>query len=636
MIEPIKVTLTTQAETALKRHLKDRIMALSDGLKPLFETNLPMWRRMYEAQPLEKVRDFPWHGSSNLIVPIIAIHSDTLLARVMAGVHKVRPLWLAQIVGHADAEGDEIREAWETYLQYVGIEPDELDMYRVEEEWFGETIRYGTSTLKIPHVVETEDAIIAGDGLGTTPSFVKDTKYRGPRPEKLEFHKFLIEPGAKTLAKSDIKIHIRTLQKWELMERRFSNVYDAAKVDSILGQPDRTSPDFVQQQRETDANARTSSTYGYAEWDIYECWLAWRAPNQKYAPRITVWYHKNSDTILKAFYDQYPICPFIGARLLYRDDSYHGYGFCEVLAPFQEEVSEIHNERRDNSTVANTRVWRVDPNSKLHQGYSIYPSAMLPAVAGEIEALDPGAISAMVIDEERLTLDLAERRSGVSPPMQGYGAGTNTKRGVYTAMGTLSLLQEGNRRTDLTIADMRYAHQQAGRVISAIYSYFGLDETKLAAFGAMGQRIKAATQLIKEGKLILPIYSPTASVNREVEKQNDLLLTQVMARHYGMIGQLIQQTQNSTLPDPLKKYCAAVIEASDRLMKRILRHFDHEDVDSLIPAVELGGPNAAGGRRNLSVVPPAQLGAAVAPNPGGGPVQGVPPGLAGAGRPGLT
>lgn len=593
MIAPKPIPLTTSSRAALSQHLYTRVTALKDSLRTLHETKLPAWRRMYEGRPLENSRNFPFQNASNLVVPLIGIHSDTMQARIMAAIWKVRPVFPVKLYGRYDAVSmeqiDEIKEAWEEFLIFNAVEPDELDLYRVEEEWFGEICRYGTSTVKIANEDRFVDMWVPS-GDGSTGDIVSENVYSGPRPQKIAFEDFLIPVDIARPEDADIKVHRVRLKKHQLMERRFRGVYEPAQVDKIINSPDRTSPAPVTSQRLADAGLHTTSL-DFAEWDVYECWLAWRAPNQKMAPRVIVWYHLASNTILRAIYDFYPDQPFVTGRLLYRDDSVYGYGFCEIIGDLQEEISTIHNQRRDNMTVANTRVWRVSPMSKLNEGYEIYPSAMLPAEKDEIEPLMHGEVSEITIAEEQLTLELAERRTGVSPPMQGYGAATQGKRGVYSAAGTMSLLQEGNRRTDLNIADMRYAHLRVGRILSRQYAFFGLDERKLAFFGNQAEGIMHAAELVKSGKLGLAVTSSTASVNKEIEKQNDMLLVQVMSRHYSMIAQLIQAVTSSVTPPAVKDYLTQVIGASDKLMKSIIRNFDRDDADALVPKV---GQNGAG------------------------------------------
>lgn len=602
MPEPIKLNLSSGAEAKLVQDLDLNINGLKFGLQAFHETKLPEWRRIYEARPLEETRSFPFENASNLVVPLAGIHCDTLKARVISAIWRTRPLWMCDVVGDFEGQSEPIRDAWQRYLLNNAVEPTELDLYRVESEWIGEIIRYGSSVMCSPYEQVWEDYMLpAGDGTGAHTT-MREMVYKGPKPEKLALEDCFFPPDAKTLASAGFIARRIRYKKEELRYRRYTNFFDPASVDKIIKSPDRTNPGFVQSQLENDSMIK-SPTQGFAEWDVFECWFPYREPNGKRAPRVIVWYHLKSQTILRAMYDSYtPILgcqPFVFGRLLYRDNSLYGYGLCETLSNLQEEVSMIHNQRRDNMTVANTRVWRADPDSKLHQGYSVYPSAMLPALKGEIEPLQHGEVSSMTIDEERLAMDLAERRSGVSPPMQGMGAGTNTKKGVYTAMGTMSLMQEGNGRTDMTIADIRNAHVKLGRMISQLYAHFGLDERKLAQYGKMAANIKLAAEMIRDRKMALPINPSTASINREVEKQNDLMLTQIMARHYSMITQLMMQLGNSALPNEVKAYSQKVIEASDKLMKQILRNFDHDDVDAMVPKAlpeqPQGGQNAQKG-----------------------------------------
>lgn len=609
---PIRLPLSGDAEVALKGHLRPRIRALKTGLKPLFETNLPKWRKIYEAQPQERTRDFPFQNASNLIPPLAGIHCDTLKARVVAAIWKTRPLWVCNIIGDFNGQMDDVKDAWQEYLLYNSVEPTELDLYNVETQWMGEIIRYGSSTIKIPYEELYEDFVVpAGDGTGRyTP--MRELVYKGPKPCKLAFEDLYAPPAANSLedAARDIVAHRIRYQRHELMERRFTQFFKANKVDEILSKPDRTYPDYVQQAREQDANARTSQHDGYAEWDVFECWLPWRPPNGNKAPRVIVWYHYHSDTILNAIYDSYsPILrsiPFVFGRLLYRDDSLHGYGLCEVLESLHEECAIEHNQRRDNMTIANTRVWRANADSKLHQGYQVFPGAMLPADKDEIEALPAGELSQFTMEEERQTMDLAERRTGVSPPMQGMGAGANTKRGIYSAMGTLSLLQEGNTRTDLTIADIRNSHTKLGRILSREYAHLGLDESKLSQFGAMGELVKQAAGLIRKDKLALPVNPSSASVNREIEKQSAIMLTQVMDRHYMKVTQLLQQLSISVLSDDVKKYSVAVINASEKFLKKLLRYFDFDDVDAFVPKAIPQKPQIVGGAPSAGNQGPVQ------------------------------
>lgn len=622
--EPVRVTLAGDSEQRMKNYLYDRIMTLKVGLQELHETRLVKWRAAYDATPAQTTRDMPWYGASNLVVPLVGIHSDTLQSRIMAAVFKTTPLWVTKTLGEHGGQAENLREAVEEFLSYVGIEANELDLYRVYHEFTGELTRFGTSTIKAPWESIFEDFVVpAGDGTGRF-NYMRRPTFDGPRPEKLPFEDVGVPPAAKTFESADFKYHRRRLQKFELEERRYLGIYEASKVDQILKTPDRTSPTHVQQEQERKTGAKTLSGYGYAEWDVYECWFRYREPNGRMV-RILASFHLSSQTLLRTLYNFYPdnLEPFVAARLFFRDDQFYGYGFAETLATLQEELSTIHNQRRDNMTIANTKAWRVDPDSKLHQGYKIFPSAMLPALEGEIEPLQHGEVAsqALSVEEERLVMDLAERRSGVSPPQQGYGAGVmHGRRGVYTAMGTLALMQDGNNRTDLNITDVRYAHAKLGRLFLKCYAHFGVGD-RAELFGEKAQYIKTALDAVRSNKLMIPVYASNSSVNREVEKQNDLMLVGVMTKHYQMVAQLLQAAAQPMIPNNVREYFGEVVVAADSMMKTVLRHFGIDEPSRLVPKGEMPSPEdlqMAGLQYMLSQ---GGGGGGQAPPQGGGQVQ---------------
>jgi hypothetical protein len=624
--ELIVAKLSEEKKIDLSKFLKRRVLELKDSMRELYEEKITKWRMAYEARPREEQRQFPFQNASNLIIPLIAIHTDTLHAQLMAAIFKTQPIIVAKVLGDFGPESDEYKEAYEEFMQYVAIEPSELDLYRVYNEGFRECIKYGTITFKCPWEHKTRDFLIpGGDGTGKPRDFLTKTLYEGPRPEKLPFNAFYYPIMAKTLDDMDIKCHKRTMLQHELEERKFSDVYDRAMVDEVLKLPDRTSPTTDQATQEETLGARTTASYGHKEWDVWECYVSYRYKDEAFAPRMIVTYHEKSDKILRAVYDNFAQEWFVGARMAHRDDMYPGYGFAEILWMFQEGSSETYNGYRDNQTVANTRVWRVDPDSKLHQGYRIYPSAMLPAAKDEIEALAHGDVSQINLDELRLLLELAERRSGVSPPQQGMGAGANTKRGIYSAMGTLSLMQEGNSRKDLNVSDMRDAHVRLMRLISLQYGKFGYDskhhDKRVGLFGKKQSLIKKALSMIADGTMGLPCYSSTASINKEVEKQNDMMLSQMMSRHYQMVAQLLGSMQSVMTPPQVKQYFVEVIIASNLLMKKILRNFGHDEVERLVPdPLKQGAPSNENAPTSPQGTPPLALGGGPElAKPGGGP-----------------
>jgi hypothetical protein len=152
-------------------------------------------------------------------------------------------------------------------------------------------------------------------------------------------------------------------------------------------------------------------------------------------------------------------------------------------------------------------------------------------------------------------------------------------------MGTLSLLQEGNTRTDLNISDLRFAHTRLGRLICLEYGQFGVGEDRLAKFGELADRIQFGLDAIGNGNMALPIYSSNASINREVEKQSDLMLQGVIDRYRQGVMTLLGQIP--MMPEHVRPQAMKELDAANLMMRTILRHFGYDEVDRLAPRPEL-------------------------------------------------
>lgn len=590
---PITASFGVDENKVLESYVHDSISALKSGLTKLHTEKVAKWRRLYRGIPKQEVKNFPWKNASNVIIQLIGENCDIIRARILGTVFEIMPLWVTSLIGDWTTEmhGGEQQEAVQEFMNYVGLEPGELDLYRVESQGVDECVKFGTVLYALPWVRDVEAECI-GQIFGKN-KFRDFTKYEGPRPEKVEFENWAATPSAATLESADFKYRIIPLTKQKLEERFFRGIYkfehlkegetQEALKEAFLNTPDRPGPSNTQAEKERNKGAETASGYNNAEWDIHECWFPYFHNGKKF--RLIYSYHFASRRCLRSLFNFYPSNeePFELSRFGYTDDGLYGYGLCEMLEHYQEEVSTNHNQRCDNRTLANTSIFRVDPNSKLDAVFSIYPNALVPANEGELEKIQLGANYASSVEEEMLTISLAKNRAGTDDPgFSGAGGGTVSKKGSLSAMGTFSVMQAGNRRVNINITDSKYTHHKLGRKFLKQYAEFGIGE-RGAAFGAKEQYLKMALRNVREGKLILPIRAATASINKELEKQNDMLLTQVMQRHHMGISQILQAINNPSLPPDIQQFLVGWIDSSSLLMGRILRNFGHDDISRMLP-----------------------------------------------------
>ena len=603
-IRPTKINFGKQATEEMWAWVEETTEYWYNRTKKFREEKLKEFARLYKGLPINETRDTPWPGASNIEIQVIATNSDQLLARVMA-IYMTDPLWSAKIYGDIErGKGDDQRSAVERFLGNMALDPAELDFYRVEEAWFSSTIRNGTGIIKFPWLNQIEQQIVSTEGTDSAAhAFATREIIRtdGPRPEVVPLNKFLTNINYQKLEDSDFKCHIITVNKKNLIDRKALKFFKDADIDAIIAQPDRPQADVLQDwyERNQGIAAYPSSNIS-DEYDLYECWFKYQHNGQNY--RLVAIHHPKSKTRLEAFFNYYPdnMDIFEDAKLAYDDEQYYGYGFAEMLKAYQDEISELHRQRINAKTLSNTTAFRVNKNSKLHSILQFYPGVLVPADRDEIERLELNNPQADSLDGENLSLALVKERTGIDPATGGTGGGiVNQKRGIYSSQGTFAVLQQQNSRTGLRMSDMRSAHSRAGSKFAKMYAHFGLG-TKLRQFGDNADALREALENIKSGKLGLSVRASTASMNKELEKQNDIMLSQTLTGLYQADAQIIQSMSMQGMPEDLKEYYVEVLRAKQSLYKEIVQNFGHDDSARLIPVPKIIQTGRANESNNVS------------------------------------
>lgn len=598
-VKPVPVSFaSTQEEESFWRYVSENIQALKNSFSERHNQILPEERRLYRGQPRDKEKSFPWRNASNIVVQIIGQAVDNLKARVITSLYEMSPLWPVSIIGKWDAQdqAEEQRSALEDLLTYCGLSKKELDFFRVEQDWLHDMIVHGAGVIKAPHVEDYEEVVLEG-GSTTVP------KYIGPRPERVLLDDFAATPESPTLEAANFKWHRIRLTLHQIEERMQNGVYDKKKLEKVRNCPDETTMDpkrlaeFQAKGIDIDRNELFS-----AKWHLYECWFPYYKGGKKY--RVLATYHLASGTGLRAVYNFYPdnAEPFVGAKQGY-SDGWFGRGFADLLKDYQEEVTVGHNQRVDKRTLANTSIIRINTGSRLDSNFRFYPGMAFPGDAGSIEVLQVGSAGdPQSIEGEVLSLKLAEDRCGVGPAtsgMGGLGAGTVGKTtGAYSSMGTYSVMQDQNKNVLEKITNFREAHMRAGMLFASEYAHFGIGNRRFLFGEKRAEQIQMALEAIKSERLSFSVRAATASINREVEKQNYLLLSGVMQRHYTAIGQMLQGILNPQVPEEIRQYLMKTITGSEQLMAKIMRAFDIEDASRILPEA-LGGMNGNTGAGSI-------------------------------------
>lgn len=580
-------TFGADTDKEIENWLFDDLSSKIDAHRDLHLSKIPKMRRLYLGKPNSESKSFPFPSASNIVIQVIGDRVDTLTARILGFIFATSPLWkymYPAVIDSAD-EAEKKRSTLEQFMDIVGYEPGELDLYRIYGQWCTEHAMLGTSFVKA-YIEDCVEAVAVGYTSAKGKKFDQETIYEGPRVEKLAHEDLLMDPAAQTIEKSRLVAQRRPLKRFDLEERAFTGFYEKAAVESILNRPDRGGPDLNKTKELAKKGVRPTQSSVNAEWDVYECYFPWIHNGKKF--RLIYSYHLATRTVLRKVFNFIPAnqTPIVRAKLGYRNDGAYGYGFAELLEKYQEEISTTHNNRIDNSTLANTRFFRIGPSAvNIGSQVEIFPSGAITANKDDFEAYQIADVYQSSFQNETVTLELADQRAGIAPAVAGSGSGGMTGKGkgaTYSSMGTLAMMQEGNHRTNLATSDFRHAHQKLGSLLTGLYAKFGTgDRGKM-----FGKDEKYLTQALTEflsSKCRIPIRATNASLNREVEKQNDMLMIGLMQRHYTAQGQLMQAVNNPGIPQDVKDYLFKVLQAADRVMKRVLKDFGYDQPEDYIP-----------------------------------------------------
>lgn len=583
---PISKHFPPDRQKEISEYCWKRLQSLRSSLKGIREDKITSWRRIYYGVPREASKSFPWQNASNLVVQLVGSFVDQLKAKILMSVFGVDPLFTVELVGEwpREEKGEEQRSALESWLTYSGVEPSYLNLLPKYSAWVSTMIRYGMGAIKILPERRVEQVAASLSDTGRVV-FEERTRHDGPVAHPLQFEDFLIPLTVAELERSPFTAQRVRMSRFDLELLQHDPSYDKAAVEVVLKSPDRNGPDRTTREVEQDQGTQSNSgTEVDAEWDIFECYFPYTVAGRTFHLILT--YHFETKQTLKAVFNWLPenSLPFIKAVLGYDGERSYGFGFCEMLKDYQEEVSAIHNRRGDASTLSNTNIFRIQGGTQLDSQFSVYPNAIFPGEDGAFEAIPLGRTANETIKDETITLQLATDRAGVGPSSSGSGAGTVNKKGAYSAMGTYSVMQEGDTRANLNKTEFRQAHYLLGRQKILYDANFGIPDRDLKAFGQQAAALKSAFENTRKNRLRLPIRAATGSINKEVEKQNLMLLLNNYRAHWQMGIQLLSQMDSPMVPPVVKDYMWQTFLAGNLLMGKISKDFGILDPTAILPA----------------------------------------------------
>lgn len=559
-----KLNLTEEQKNKLKDFITNELELALSSRSPQDQ----LWReslRLYEGVPKVAVKNTPIENAPNTEITLGAIATDTIYAQAIDLIFSISPLLTVRPTNKANVDA---AKGIQKFANYVAT--NEAGIRDSSDDAIFDDVQLGTGIFYIPWTEKIRKTKIS------------EIQKRGPRVFSIPPEDF-ITPGGAT----------RDIQEMQWVSARFW--YTQAALDE---RADRQGLDldgvistgtvgWVKSRRET--LARTDSKKFGDLYEIHDVYCYFDVDGDGKAEDLLVIWERASRKILKVMFNPFDNRPFETMQYQIRAHLFNGVGVMEMLASYQEETTTIHNHRVLNMILANCRLWKsktgtVEPNFKIWPNRNIEmdnPDDLQGEQLGEIY---PSSLQA-----ETMTISLAERRVGaseISSPRPSSIAGSRTP-----GITALSFLQQANRRFAPAFASMRKA--TAGAIKQCLLRYqerllTGDKNVEIHIAEVMGiEDAKVIIETLKskdfDDAMIVEMTASSSSINSDADKQNALLLVNVLATYYEKTLLLVQIASNPQVPQPVRDVAKKIAEVSGEIIDRTIRTFDQiRDPDTFI------------------------------------------------------
>lgn len=583
----LDLPLGADKRAELTNYLIDKFRFATDARVNQVDAKWTRWMNNYAGKPKEISRSTPWPNASNFVPQLIRMHTDILHARIFNVVMGTKPFWNPKTFIPCPHEWLEELGAWIEYESFYNINlQDTIDKTILR------SLKCGTTFMKMPWI-QNRLYLGSGDAAGKFTETMRFTE--GVEADTLSYDDFYAYPiTADKYEKIKIKFHKLRFDKEDIQQRVAMGWWDSTAADFILKGGEGRFEGSAREAQASEAGVDLSPET-ILPFKCVEAWLNYPVTNDptKLYPIVVVFNPEmaGADGYLKGYFNPSSVGldPFVQFTPLPREDLIYGWSIPEMLEGAQEEQAQIHNWRRDCSTIINSPMWKKRrgagvPNPS-QQGY--------PGKVFDLDDMDDLDIIQFsptynsMIEEEGFLLEWVERQTGGSTPYQGMGSGTmDGKRGIYTSQGTMMMMSAGNNRVDTYLRRYRGSFNRTGNIIYYSNKDWRPNGAEYATFGARGATVQRTfTFREPEGYrgLFFDIGASEAGANKEVDRNNLLLMANTLAGYYRQLVEMAGIATQIPEGQPMREAMLTVLDGAKDLTNRVLFAFDIGDRQRLVP-----------------------------------------------------
>ena len=594
--------MTLEARKDLACYLTAEIETAEGERQGLID-KLPRWEEAYRAKyDPDATKDFPFEGAANLTVPFIQEVVDVLVAGLRQTLLVPGPIWMLEDIAN---EWEVFTKRMEKFFTLAGERELKLNKYFVT--YILDLVKYGTATAQVDHYYE-EGLHGVYDRFGKKVALETRIKKSGPVFWNIPLQDFFIRIHETDVQEAEWCSKRLRLTGEQIKARVASGLFAQAPAERLMKHAWDWMPDEVREKYE---ELNDTEPVDRCEFVVHEVWHKTTLDGPKVksshadmsvecvgylAPQTEEFL---SERFNPHWHGERPFVKDVYTEIQY---CFYGMGIPEKLEGIQVEISAQHNQRLDAGTVSNRKMLKVRRGSGAYRpGDPVYTGKVwFVKNMDDIEEFSLGEPAQSTIQNEGITRGYGERLSGVNEANSG-GAMPVTRT---TATAQIALLQEGARRRDQIIGNLRDTIGKIGEYMMSYYFQYGAGNKPLVWMGRDGAVLMKLFELPKRaselGLGIKPV-APTSQINKELQRQNTLAVYNVLSTVYEKLIQYIVQLH----PEQADVAFGGLVVSASAYTRHILELFDAPNIDDVLSALAVleklyPQPEDAGGMNELT------------------------------------
>lgn len=534
----------------------------------------------------EGPRNVPFVGACGDVVPVIAMAVDPIHARLDTGIFKAKPVFKLTGLKKSVLKYINALEQWIEYYQ-----KHRLKFRSVASPRILEMTKHGTMIYKTVYERETYKT----KGYDKQWKVVdKDvTTFAGPKVYGISIQDLLFPPGYQHLNDCPfVAERIRTTYGQLKIAEESGKIENCEALEGM----EKTTKDDLRQERQTSSGHEDTMRTTSDQIEVWEIWCDYVLDKTTGIPsRLVLTYHEDTNTFLQIRYNWYfhQRKPYTIIPYQVTNDSLYGLGICEMSSFFQDAQTKWHRMATDNAYLANIRMFiakkdcGIEEVPKLYTGRTFFvdnpQTDFIPFAAADVYA--------STLQERQNLFGLNEKRTGISDYLTGRESPIVGSRA--TATSTVALIQEGTRRVEEVLENIRNGYAEIMQMCVYIWIQYGLDDLDDIVFGddEIGQLVKDFFDNVKHdnvsGLIAIDLSATDAANNKGVQQQVQLAIIQTMMQYLDKLvqaGQLAIQAAQTT--PALTLLVKDVMEAARNMFKDLLTKYDIRNPEDYLPDLE--------------------------------------------------